>query len=178
MQGSVSEESGVMTDVNQSIEDTEEKYRKSREGTPGLRKELWISATSLMNKNIHSKSHDILMSYLYRAGIYFYFSDIRSFRQSQQSVQSIRIGYDEHFLKRTQALVLDPSFRKNGLDQESPLLDSVDTHIVSTRIESTYHRGKSVAILQTLVAMRSSLYPQPSRMSCQGNSTIHSPTST
>lgn len=61
MEGSVSDERGVRTDVDQSIWDTEEKYRKSREGTPSLRKELWISATSLMNKNIHSKSHDILI---------------------------------------------------------------------------------------------------------------------
>ena len=48
MQGSVSEESGVMTDVDQSIEDTEEKYRKRREGTPSLLRDLWISAASLM----------------------------------------------------------------------------------------------------------------------------------
>ena len=61
MQGSVSDESGVRTDVDQSIEDNddedddEEKYRRCREETPSLRKELWISAASLrklMNKNI------------------------------------------------------------------------------------------------------------------------------
>jgi hypothetical protein len=63
MQGSVSDESGVRTDVVQSIADTEddddddEKYRKRREGS--LRREFWISAASLMNKNINSKSHDI-----------------------------------------------------------------------------------------------------------------------
>ena len=60
MQGSVSDESGVRTDVDQSIkeiddeDDDEEKYRRRREETPSLRREFWISAASLklINKNI------------------------------------------------------------------------------------------------------------------------------
>jgi hypothetical protein len=60
MQGSVSDESGVRTEVDQSIEDNvdedddEEKYRRRKEGTPSLRREFWISQASFtgMNKNI------------------------------------------------------------------------------------------------------------------------------
>ena len=60
IQGSVSDDSGVRTDVDQSIEDNgdddddEEKYRRRRDGTPILRREFWISAGSFMNKNYYS----------------------------------------------------------------------------------------------------------------------------
>lgn len=58
MQGSVSDESGVRTDVDQSIVDNvdedndEEKYRGRRGKAPSLRRISAASLEKLMNKNI------------------------------------------------------------------------------------------------------------------------------
>ena len=64
MEGSVSDESGIRTDVDQSIKDNgdeddddEEKYRRRREETLSLRREFWIFVAGLkklMNKIVVS----------------------------------------------------------------------------------------------------------------------------
>ena len=46
MEGSVSDESGVTTEVDQSIqEDEEEECRTRKEETQSLRREFWITAS-------------------------------------------------------------------------------------------------------------------------------------
>ena len=61
MEGSVSDESGVTTEVDQSIqEDEEEECRTRREETQSLRRDFWITASLKKdNSRIKIMSHDI-----------------------------------------------------------------------------------------------------------------------